>query len=178
MATFKKLTLGGTSSGSSVGVITITADQMAGESYTDIVFTDEQKRVFSNHDTVAIDVSNITGVTTLIYLELVQDVASERVFTSTPVINGDSDVHYTEVTYDSTQNTVYIRELYAHGVRANVNTNTNVQDLVSIVIGGSTYVIPSGLPTVTASDAGKILTVNASGQWEAAAIPNAEDTNF
>lgn len=37
---------------------------------------------------------------------------------------------------------------------------------------------PVALPAVTVSDAGKFLRVNASGEWEAAELPSAEESEF
>ena len=46
----------------------------------------------------------------------------------------------------------------------NINITDDVKDII--------------LPSVTSSDAGKILMVNAQGRWDKATIPNAEDNSF
>ena len=56
-----------------------------------------------------------------------------------------------------------------------VNVNGTLYD---IDFNGLINTPDAELPTVTASDAGKFLRVNASGEWAAATLANAEEATF
>ncbi len=92
--------------------------------------------------------------------------------TATPLMDGTAAVGTA---------TKYAREDHVHPVdtsrQATLVSGTNIKTINSTSLLGSGNIAIAGLPTVSASDNGKVLRV-VNGAWAAAQLPSASGVNF
>lgn len=155
-----------------IGEITITTEQLQSYLQTyQVTLTIDQVNVFEKYGIVNVYALN-EGQTAQILCGLrkkaLESLNSEEIIFEESTYNADGS-SFNIFTIDRNTNLLTQTNKSFNGVEANIANNT-------LRVFG--YGELKMLPPVTASDSGKFLTVNNSGQWVATTVPNAETTSF
>lgn len=150
-----------------IGEITIEASQILSEN--SIQLTEAQGKILEEHDVIKLDYSLLTGEDMAVWVFANGSQQGVKFFSPMPSINSDGEVAIAAYLYDYASKIVSMQNYNTPAVIGNIYAS-DPEELSTLRVGSKYYKISKELPTVTTSDNGKVLTVNAEGKYELQAV--------